>query len=319
MTEKIPGQTLRFADTIVRNTEKLAVLFADISDSTKLYNALGDNAARVVVNGCLTLIAEIVVRFNGRIIKTIGDEVMCVFGRADDAAAAACEMQSVIDAKRFSGYHVQVHIGLHYGPVLVEGDDVFGDTVNTAAYLRGVATAGQILTTETTERNLAPELRAGMRAEFSAVFKGSSEPSKVYQILWNTDASDLTYANFRTKAFVPVEAGSLIVSYASFRLRLDKTRPLLVFGRGDDCDVTVDEMHASRKHASLKIEQDHFYLVDHSLNGTFVTLDGGEEMRILRSELLIERSGSFALGRGVREGATAIVSFTRDRRALRPV
>ena len=152
-------------------TQHLAVLFADISDSTKLYNTLGDNAARTVVTTCLTLISGVVERFKGRVVKTIGDEVMCVFRRADDAVLAAGEMQAQVDAQRPGEYHLQIHIGLHYGPVLVEDDDVFGDTVNAAAYLTAVASAEQILTTEATEHNLSPELRSSVRPVFKVVLR----------------------------------------------------------------------------------------------------------------------------------------------------
>ena len=103
-----------------RQSQNLAVLFADISESTKLYSKLGDNAARVVVNACLSLISAVVERFKGRVVKTIGDEVMCVFRRADDAVLAATEMQSQIDAKRLGKNHVRIHIGstfqLRYEP-----------------------------------------------------------------------------------------------------------------------------------------------------------------------------------------------------------
>src|SRR5690348_3231668 len=118
---------------MTRNTENLVVLFADISDSTRLYSTLGDNAARLVVNACLSVITTLVQRFNGRVVKTIGDEVMCVFKRPDDAVQAASEMQLEVDTKRPAKYHVKIHIGMHYGPVLVENNDVFGDTVNAAA------------------------------------------------------------------------------------------------------------------------------------------------------------------------------------------
>ena len=80
-------------------TEHLAVLFADICESTKLYSTLGDGAARTVVTTCITLISEVVEQFRGRVVKTIGDEVMCVFRRTDDAVLAAGEMQAQIDAK----------------------------------------------------------------------------------------------------------------------------------------------------------------------------------------------------------------------------
>lgn len=319
MNGNAPKSAPGFADTITRNTEKLAVLFADISGSTALYSTLGDNVARVVANACITMMIEVIDRFHGRVVKTIGDEVMCVFRRADDAVDAACEMQQAIDAKRPGGQHVRIHIGLHYGPVLVEGDDVFGDTVNTAAYLTSVAIAGQIMLTDTTQRNLSPEIKENARAVFTAVLKGATEESTVYQMIWHHDTDDLTSGNFNPRPAARGDVGSLIVNYRDTKVRMDSARAVLTVGRGEDCDIPVDESYASRIHASLKLIGDHFYLIDHSLNGTFVTLDGGEELHVRRDRLLIERSGSFALGRSEREGATGLITFTRDRRSLRAV
>ena len=93
---------------MARQTQNLAVLFADICESTKLYTTLGDNAARVVVNACLSLISGVVDRHHGRVVKTIGDEIMCVFRRADDAVMAASEMQASVDSKRPGKYHVKL-------------------------------------------------------------------------------------------------------------------------------------------------------------------------------------------------------------------
>src|SRR3954468_10948396 len=188
---------------MARGTQNLAGLFADICDSTKLYNTLGDNAARGVVNACLSVVSGVVERFKGRVVKTIGDEVLCVFRRADDAVTAASEMQTSVDAKRPGKYHVKLHIGLHYGPGLVEDNDVFGDTVNAAAYLTAVAAAEQILTTEMTERNLSPELRATVRPVFKAILKGSSQESSVYQVVWHSDVGELTDVNMRSHKIIP--------------------------------------------------------------------------------------------------------------------
>lgn len=301
---------------MTHQSQNLAVLFADISDSTRLYSTLGDNAARVVVNACLSLIGNVVERNKGRIVKTIGDEVMCVFRRADDAVLAASEMQSQIDAKRPGKYHVKIHVGLHYGPVLVENNDVFGDTVNAAAYLRAVAAAEQILTTEATEKNLSPELKANVRPVFKAVLKGSTEESTVYQVVWHQDIAALTDVNLRSHKIIPGDQGSLLVAYRNLTLRLDQTRPNITIGRGDDCDFVVPGKLASRKHVSIRLLRTHFYLVDSSLNGTFVTLESGDEVHVLRGELLLDGSGKLALGRSAREGATEIVTFIRDRRSM---
>ncbi len=301
---------------MTRQTQNLAILFADISDSTKLYSTLGDNAARVVVNACLSLISGVVERYKGRIVKTIGDEVMCVFRRADDAVMAASEMQAQVDAKRPGKTPVQIHVGLHYGPVLVEDNDVFGDTVNAAAYLTAVAAAEQILTTEATERNLSPELKAKVRPVFKAVLKGSTDESTVYQVVWHKDTADLTDVNLRSHKIIPGDQGSLIVAHRNLSLRLDQSRPNITIGRGENCDMVVHEKLASRKHVSIRLLRTHFYLVDHSLNGTFVTLESGEEVHVLRKELLLDGTGKLTLGLSSTEGAADVITFTRDRRSI---
>jgi adenylate cyclase len=301
---------------MARQTENLAVLFADITESTRLYSTLGDNAARMIVNACITLIGEVVKRCNGRIVKTIGDEAMCVFRRADDAVTAAAEIQSTIEAKRPGRHPVQMHIGLHFGPVLVEDNDVFGDTVNAAAYLTAVAAAGQILTTEATERNLSPELKSTVRPVFKTVLKGSTEESTIYQVVWHKDVTALTDVNMRSHKVIPGDEGSLLVTYNSIKMRMDQGRPNLTIGRGDDCDLVVREKLASRKHVSIRLLRTHFYLLDHSLNGTFVTLESGDEVHVLRGELLLDGAGKISLGRSTREGATEIITYARDRRSM---
>jgi adenylate cyclase len=298
-------------------TQNLAVLFADISDSTRLYSTLGDSAARTVVTTCLAVVADVVERFRGRVVKYIGDEVMCVFRRADDAVLAASEMQLEVDAKRSGNYHLQIHIGLHYGPVLVVEDDVFGDTVNAAAHLTAVAAAEQILTTEDTERNLSPELRTNVRPVFKVVLKGSTEESTVYQVIWHQDTADLTDVNVRSFKIIPGDQGSLLVSHRNTSLRLDQSRPNITIGRGEECELVVDEKLASRKHVSIRLINTNFYLVDHSLNGTFVSLESGEEVHVLRKELLLDSAGTMRLGRGEdEEGAAEVISFRRDRRSM---
>ena len=134
-----------------------------------------------------TLINGVLARFDGRLVKTIGDEVMCVFPSADLAVLAASDMQAQVAASRPGNYPVSIHVGLHYGPVLVEEDDVFGDTVNVAAYLAAVAAAEQILTTEATEQCLSAALKSCVRPIFHAVLKGAEEESTVFQVLWRTD------------------------------------------------------------------------------------------------------------------------------------
>jgi len=301
---------------MARESQQMAVLFADISDSSYLYKALGDVPARGIVNSCLALMSGVVVRHNGRIIKTIGDEIMCAFARADDAVLAASEIQVQVDAKRPGDRHIKIHSGLHYGPVLIEGNDIFGYTVNAAAYLTAVAAPEQILTTDAIERTLAPELLSCVRPVFRVVLKGSEEESTISQVVWQKDTAAITNVSLGAQRLIAGDEGSMRVTLGDKTVRLDHSNRTVTIGRGDECDLVVAERFASRQHIRIRLLRTHFYLFDHSINGTFVTLDNGREIQVLRGEMLLEGSGQLALGRSMNDGATDIVTFERDRRAI---
>ena len=299
-----------------RQTRTLAVMFADISDSTSLYQKLGDAAARNIVNACLQVINGVLARYEGRLVKTIGDEVMCVFPDADLAVLAASDMQAQVSATKPGNYPVAIHVGLHYGPVLVEENDVFGDTVNVAAYLRAAATAEQILTTDAIERCLTAALKTCVRPIFNAVLKGSEQESTVYQVLWRTDRTDLTDVNLQPNKMIPGDTGALLVTLDEERVRVDQWRTGIVIGRSKDCDLVVTDNFASRRHLSIKLVRTHFYLFDHSINGTFVTLGSGEEVHVLRRELLLDGSGEIYVGRSRAERPSGVITFEPDRRSM---
>ena len=301
---------------MARQTRMMAVMFADISDSTSLYQNLGDAAARNIVNACLTLITGVLTRYEGRLVKTIGDEVMCVFPGVDLAVLAASDMQAQVAAIRPGNYPVCIHIGLHYGPVLVEDSDVFGDTVNVAAYLRGAATAEQILTTEAVEHCLSEALKACVRPIFHAVLKGSEKESTVYQVMWRSDKANLTDVNLHSNKFIPGDTGALLVMLDEERVRVDQWRPSIVIGRSKDCDLVVNDNFASRRHLSIKLVRTQFYLFDHSINGTFVSLGSGEELHVLRREVHLDGAGQICIGRSRSERPSEVITFERDRRSM---
>lgn len=301
---------------MARETRNLGVVFADITESTALYQKLGDVPARNIVNACITLITGLLPRYQGRLVKTIGDEVMCVFPSADFAVLAASDMQAQVTAHRPGNYPVALHIGLHYGPVLVEDDDVFGDTVNVAAYLTAAATADQILTTQATEQCLSAALKSTVRPIFQTVLKGAQEESRVFQVLWRTDRADQTDVNLYSDKVIPGDTGSLMVTLDEERIRVDQWRMGIVVGRAKGCDLLVTDPFASRKHFSIKLVRTHFYLFDHSINGSFVSLESGEEVHVLRREMLLDGTGQICVGRTRSERPAQIITFARDRRSM---
>ena len=71
----------------------VAILFADVASSTQLYEDLGDIRANKIVGSCLHAMAEAATQHGGAVVKTIGDEAMCSFPTAQQAALAAISMQ----------------------------------------------------------------------------------------------------------------------------------------------------------------------------------------------------------------------------------
>ena len=299
-----------------RETKNNAVLFADVSESGVLYQRLGDATARSVVNACIEAMTAVVTRHDGAVVKTLGDAVLCIFPSADRAVLAACEMQSVVSRPAPGQHPVSIHIGVHYGPVLYEGGDVFGDTVNVAAYLTAVAVREQILTTEATEAALSPALKSGVRPVFSTVLKGSARESLVYQVLWKTDGADITQVNLTSSRTIPGDTGSLLVATKCTRIRIDQWKPSMRIGRSTECDIVVEDRYASRQHLTIRARGTRFYLVDHSINGTYVSFSGGDETHVLRGELLLDRSGELSLGRRRAEVTGETITFEYDRRSM---
>src|SRR5690606_6637878 len=123
--------------------DRLVVLFADICGSTQLYVQQGDATAFERVDGIMKRLAQLTSEHGGRVVKTMGDGVMCTFDDCDSALRAAAAMQ-----EHSAGAELPVKVGFHVGPVLIQEDDVFGDTVNVAARILGLSAAGEILLSE---------------------------------------------------------------------------------------------------------------------------------------------------------------------------
>jgi class 3 adenylate cyclase len=106
----------------------LAVVFTDIVSSVEIGNKIGDHAMDDLRQAHFSQARSQVERFDGRVVKTIGDSVMAVFRAANDALDFAIAVNAEPGDSR-----IAVRAGLHVGPVTVEEADVNGGTVNCAA------------------------------------------------------------------------------------------------------------------------------------------------------------------------------------------
>ena len=234
---------------------ELAVLFADVSGSTRLYETLGDERALAAIGRCVAEMREACAGHLGRVVKTIGDEVMAVFPLAEHAAQAAAAMHNRIAAQaQPPGQRLAIRVGFHYGPALESDGDVFGDSVNVAARLVGVAHAGQVITSASTAAQLPPWLRARTRELAALTIKGKMQDLAVCELLWADAGEELTTLSTRVAT---VRVARLIVRHGA---------------------------------------RDRFVLVDHSSNGTFLTIHGEAEISLRREEFVLRASGHISFG-----------------------
>ena len=299
-----------------QTTDHLAVLFADVVESTALYRKLGDVEALKVVSACLDALTAVLPRHQGQLVKLLGDAVMCLFPDADCAVDAAIDMQRTIAELNPDGLKMQIRIGLHTGPAVIGANDIYGDTVNVAAYLADAATPGQILIAETTAGELGEGQQEAVWPIFDAILKTSLEKTAVCEVQWRDDAAERTQVNVNISRTIPQDVGSLVLTLGEQERRVDYWHEILSIGRAPDSGLMVTEPLVSRHHATIRIERTQFYLVDHSINGTFVTRASGEEIHVVRREIMLEVRGEIRPGYSRKERAGPFIAFRRDRRSI---
>jgi class 3 adenylate cyclase len=146
----------------------LTFLFTDLKGSTDLYERVGDLVAFDLVQTHFKVLNEIVAEEAGAVVKTIGDAVMATFPTPDRALAAALRIREAMEElnRKANTGNLLLKMGIHEGPCLAvtlnERQDYFGQTVNIASRVQGLAGARAILTTAPVVQH--PEAAAILRA-----------------------------------------------------------------------------------------------------------------------------------------------------------
>ncbi len=297
---------------MAKENVNVGVMFADVTGSTKLYEDLGDESANRIIGKVLDVMAKITEGYQGYVIKTIGDEIMCRFASANDTVRAAIECQEEITAG-IQGEDIQITIkvGLHFGPaILMEDGDVFGDAVNVSARMAGIAKGSQIITTQETIGLLDANLQDMSRQFDRTNVKGKDEEIVVHQVVWET-SDDVTRIEISTEE-VEEELKHLSLNFQGIETRIaSDDHRTFVIGRGVQSDLLCKTRLASRSHATLEFRRGKFLLTDQSSNGTFVQTADGETVFLRRQELMLWGSGDISLGEDVaKEEPNDLIHYT---------
>ena len=175
---------------VEQQEDNMAVLLVDISDSTRIYETIGDEVAFREMRACLDLFEQAVSAHGGRVAKTLGDGMICLFDAPSAAMTAGCDMQTSL-GERVSRQtqHIGIRVGLHCGPVVHDGDNVYGDTIQVATRVAQFAASGQIIATDDLVSRLPPHLRSVTRRldAFPALARGAD----IAMTLGRDDGNDI--------------------------------------------------------------------------------------------------------------------------------
>lgn len=292
---------------------ELAILFADVVGSTKLYELMGDAKARVTVQDCIDRMTRATEEHDGHVIKTMGDEVMCTFESVENAVEAAAKMQQMIsDDLSVDNVPVAIRVGFHYGPVMLEDGDVFGGAVHTASRMTNQAKAAQIITTAVAVGKMSPDWQSWTRQIDLAFVKGVKEEVALFEVLWQREDNTRMLPTINWSQATDVRNQRLRLIYRGQEVVVDNGRPYVSIGRAEDSDIVVKDTLISRLHARIEFVRGRFVLYDESTNGTCVKGTDGEENFVRRDSLQILGEGSIGLGRVPLPGSPQAIHYTYE-------
>jgi TolB-like protein/class 3 adenylate cyclase/Flp pilus assembly protein TadD len=130
---------------------------------------------------------------NGRIVKLMGDGTLVDFASVVDAVVCAVDIQramAVRNAEAPAEGRIDLRIGVNLGDVIIEGDDIYGDGVNIAARLEGLAEPGGVCVSRTVFNHVRHKADIGFEDLGEHQVKNISEPVVVYRALIHVEAGE---------------------------------------------------------------------------------------------------------------------------------
>ncbi len=282
---------------MTQQTTYLTILFADISHSSNIYEQLGDQAAQELVGKILTRLSDLTVEFGGKVIKTVGDAIIATFPSTDNSVEAAKLMQMAmpdITSGHSDMAPVNIHIGIHHGPVVIDNEDIFGDAVNITARVVDYANPRQIVATRAAIENLPDDASHFSKYIAKITAKNISGELELFEIIYEEqNATMVIDCRKLSKALCSslylIRGGQVIV--------VDVQKPVVSVGREDFNDITIQYSWISRTHAYIESRNGVFMLKDKSTNGTFIYPQDGPPVYINKGEHPLAGKGLIIFGR----------------------
>ena len=172
-----------------------AILAADVASYSRLMGADESGTLQALKSIRAELIDPTIAAHSGRLVKTTGDGLLVEFSSVIDALRCATEVQTSMAERNASvpaDKRIEFRIGVHQGDVVIENDDIFGDAVNIAARLEGLAEPGGICVSARVRGDAAGKLDLAFEDMGQQELKNIGRPIRAYRVAMErrADAAD---------------------------------------------------------------------------------------------------------------------------------
>lgn len=285
-------------------------MFADVVGSTSSFVKLGDEKAKEWLLNIQRLMSDIVTNSFGEVLNYIGDEVMCRFPDANTAVNAACQIQRAMkEMPRTEGIAAAARIGINWGPIVADGDRLFGDTINIASRLTEIAESGQIIVSDSITSLLSMDAKSRVREFDQVKVKGRHDTLLIHDVLWEQEGvTTIVSAGKTPLAHANDDAMSL--EYKTKTVEVGQTTAGFKIGRDASSDLVVASSLASRNHIRIEFRRGKFVLIDQSTNGTYVKTNDGKVVYLRREELPLWGDGEIGLGEAATDDNANLIRFS---------
>ena len=298
---------------------QVTVVFADLTGSTGVFEALGNAKATQAITRLTDWMGKVCTSRQGHVVKNLGDGVLMVFAQNTDAVDAVTEMQRA-HTERIKTWpdklKMHLQVGLARGEVIEQAGDYFGDAVNVASRLSDLSGPDQILSTDTVVNCLPSDTVVRFRSLGAMDMRGRNEACMVYRVEWQNEVlsefftvpAGLTPNPF-SKA-VP-QIGAIALSWLDVAATFTSEQLPIHIGRVDEAQFVVNDPRVSRLHAKIIWRAGKFYLEDVSSYGTWVRFAVSDAIVALRRQkCVLLLGGEIALGAPFEDFTVPTVSFT---------
>jgi len=283
---------------MTREIEPLSILFADICSSSALYEQLGDRAAQEIIGKILQRLSDLTIQFGGNVIKTVGDAVIATFPAMEKAVEAAKSMQMTMICgicEKSDLPPINIHIGIHHGPVVKDGDDIFGDAVNIASRVADYAKPRQIVATRSAMEEL-PTLSGHLKKYIGRITaKNITGEIELFEILFGNQQTTMVIDSREVSD--ALFCSNLYLKHGRRGITIGAHNPAVSVGREDYNDIVIKYSWISRTHAYLENHNGIFIIIDKSSNGTFIYPENAEPLYINKREHPLVGRGIIIFGR----------------------